>query len=271
MTTTSSLVLRGDGAVLRLEAQTVVVRRAHEEVRIPLEAIEDVLPDGRMVGVRLTAPDGADAAVYRVENVSEAAVTAFAEAVRGLLPPRPAGAPRADGSALVTVRSLDGPVRRRFGGTRAALTAVAVLIVALDVAVGIAGGPQFSVALLGTLVPATSGGLMVGLLGRGLYRMWRLPRHGITVMAEFSHYTNKSRVYRYWDASGTAYTHTATGGDRVELSYDPRDPRRAVVCEGPVMRVVMGVIALIGAGLAGGGLFGMGVLVVRAFTGQDLP
>lgn len=267
MTARPVIVLRGNGAVLRFEADTVTLRRADEELSIPLDAIGEAFADGRAVEVRLTAPDGVDAVVYRVEDVSEAAVAAFVDGVNALLTARPDGAPRSDGSALVTRRSVAADAAPRFGGRRAALVAALVAFVALDVTLGVAGSPQYAAMLAVCVAFGSAGVLTAFLLGQGLYRMWRLPKHGITVMAEFSHYTNNSKVYRYTDSTGATHTHTATGGDRVELSYDPQDPRRAVVPVSLTMRCMMVIPLLIGLGMAGGALTGLGVMVADAFTG----
>ncbi|MET7755497.1 hypothetical protein ABZT27_12370 [Streptomyces sp. NPDC005389] len=47
------------------------------------------------------------------------------------------------------------------------------------------------------------------------------------------------------------------------LSYDPRDPKTAIHTEGLYVRGMMTLMALVGCGLAGGGLFGIGWLVAE--------
>ncbi|MFF3505692.1 hypothetical protein [Streptomyces sp. NPDC003247] len=114
--TSPHLVLRGGGVVARLVRDGVLLERAGEELAIPLPAIERVAVDGRRAAIELTAPDGSAPHVHCVEDESAAAVTAFADAVNHLLPHRTRGEPRADGSTLVTTRSLAVPERRTTAG-----------------------------------------------------------------------------------------------------------------------------------------------------------
>ncbi|MGA5195918.1 hypothetical protein [Streptomyces exfoliatus] len=88
-------------------------------------------------------------------------------------------------------------------------------------------------------------------MGQGLYRMWYLPKHGVTVVARFSHHTNNTKVYRYTDTEGITHTYdNNVGGQTVELSYDPRDAKVAVHREGVYVRCMM---TLVGGGVVGGG------------------
>ncbi|MFI1031570.1 hypothetical protein [Streptomyces sp. NPDC020951] len=50
-------------------------------------------------------------------------------------------------------------------------------------------------------------------------------------MAQFSHYTNKWRVYTYTTATGHSYTYRTTGSgtDLIEVNYDPARPGSARV------------------------------------------
>ncbi|MBC2908069.1 hypothetical protein [Streptomyces cupreus] len=80
-------VLQGrDGTVLSAEQEGLVLERSGEELTIPAEAIARVHAKARSVTVELRAPLGATPSVHRIEDVSEAAATAFADAVNALLP-----------------------------------------------------------------------------------------------------------------------------------------------------------------------------------------
>ncbi|MEX0170659.1 hypothetical protein [Streptomyces sp. LMG1-1-1.1] len=262
-TSLPTLVLRGrDGAVLRCEEGVVTLRRAGEELRIPVAAIGRVRAEARTVGIELTAPDGAEPTTYGVADVSEAAATAFAEAVNGALPEREGEA--VDGAALVTTRVTAAPAPARG---KALVLGAAVPVVALDVFVGVAGRGEYAVMFGLAVLVGAMGGFLVRVVGRGLYRMWWLPRHGITVVAELSHHTSSTRVYRYVDPAGNGHTYTdPVGGERIEVAYDPRDPAVAIRPEGLYVRCMMALVTVVGCGLVGGGLYGAGRLVLATLT-----
>ncbi|MGW0117025.1 hypothetical protein [Streptomyces sp. NPDC003327] len=266
MTTAPSLVLRGSGeSVLRFEGGPVTLRRADKEHHIPLEAIALVHAEGRSLAIALAAAGASEPTVYRVTDVSEAAAVAFADAVTAALP-APAG--EVDGAALVTTRTLAAPEPRPvrtwvLGGLAAAP------LVALGVYIGVAG-PRIEYAIVYgmALVFGAIGSFMVWSMGGEAYRQWRLPRHGITVLGEFTHYTNNRKVYRYTDTEGGRHTYTATSGpNRIELAYDPRDPERVVRPAGFAELCGTLCVTLLGCGIAGGALFAAGALVVAAARG----
>ncbi|MFB7589890.1 DUF3592 domain-containing protein [Streptomyces sp. NPDC056169] len=147
-------------------------------------------------------------------------------------------------------------------------TAAAAPVLALDVFLGVAGRFEYALMFwLGALV-AVTGVFLVFTMSRDLYRMWHLPKHGITVVAQFSHVTNNTKVYRYTDTDGVSHTYdNNVGGQTVELSYDPRNPKAAVHQEGLYSRCMMMVMTLIGCGIGGGALYGIGRLVVTTVTG----
>ncbi|MFE2554650.1 hypothetical protein ACFXGT_01210 [Streptomyces sp. NPDC059352] len=269
MTTTPSLVLRGSGAaVLRFEEGAVTLGRPGEDHHIPLAAIGRVRAEGRTVAIELTAPEGTEPTVCRVEDVSEAAVTAFADAVNTALPERTEAV---DGSTLVTTHVLAAPAPRSIRVTRRKVIAIgaAVPLLALDVFLGVAGRMEYAIIFWLALLAVAAGGSMAFSMGRDLYRKWYLPRHGITVVATFSHHTYKhTRVYRYTDTNGISRTYkTPVGGSSFELSYDPRDPEVAVHPESVFVRCLTSLMLLVGCGLAGGGLYGIGWLVVTTLRG----
>ncbi|MFD3874485.1 hypothetical protein [Streptomyces sp. NPDC058623] len=96
----------GKKTVLRSDDGALLLSRPHEELRIPLAAIERVRAEGRSVTVELTAAVGVTPAVRRVGGVSEAAARAFADAVNRALPERAEEDVVVDGSGLVITRVL---------------------------------------------------------------------------------------------------------------------------------------------------------------------
>ncbi|GLX21996.1 MULTISPECIES: hypothetical protein [Streptomyces] len=231
-------VLRGGKRTdLRAAEGELVLRRAGREHRIPFEAVALVHAERRAVEVRLRAPEGRAPDVYRIEGVSAVAATAFARAVHSALPPIPEGAAAVDGAALVTARPAEREPRtpREELGRRVkwmawtSLLAVAVMSVVVSFAthpvmmifVWLTGGVGFPFAAA-----------VVLLLPKAAER-WRLPRHGITVTAEYAHSAAEPTLYLYGDLEG--YTRTfydASGRLRLEVSYDPQDPGRVVRADG---------------------------------------
>lgn len=265
--TTPQLVLRGGGVVARLVHDGVVLERAGEEVAIPFTAIERVTVDGRRAAIELTMPDGSAPHVHCVEDGSAAAVTTFADAVNRLLPQRGPGEPRTDGSSLVGIRSLGVQDRRLTAGS-AVLIALLLGAGALMVAVGVAGGARYSAMLVPAYIGILIGWLAAFLPGRSLYRSHRLRRSGITVIAQFSHNADRMRVYRYTDTSGENRFHSTTSHERrLEITYDPGDPSRAVVRESLAMRGMTMVLALVGIAVLGGFLWYAWRVISDAYTG----
>ncbi|MFP3992274.1 hypothetical protein U9R90_33365 [Streptomyces sp. E11-3] len=258
-----SLVLRGSGATARFEAGLDHVRweRDGSTSRIPLEAIEEVRGDGRTVEVVLTTAQ-ADRlpAVYAVHGASAAAVAAFSAAVRARLPERAPDRSRVDGEDLVTTVST-GRSRRPSRRTLA-------IVAAIDVTVGVLGESEFVLALPFVQLFTAVGVYLVSVMGQGLYCGKRLPKHGITVIAELDHHTHNTKVYRYTDLDGVRHLHRdPTGGRQLELSYDPRRPSRAATRLSLYDQFMMLLMTVVGLGMAGGGLGFTGYQLVVALRG----
>lgn len=271
--TPSIPVLHGrKGTDLRVADRELVLRRASQEHRIPFAAIARVHAEGRSVEVRLTAPAATAPTVYRVEDVSEAAATAFAQAVNAALPPAGAADSAAgsgsgsesvvvDGSALVVTRTTEreqetrtprGAVYRKLkwlvAGSFLAIVAMSVVVVIFADPVNVvftvlSGGIGFTFTIAAWL-----------LAPEGL-RPWRLPRHGITVTADHAHDSAQPWLYLYSDLDGNAWRFLdSSGRHSVEVSYDPRDPGKAVRADGagrwipgilPLSSGIVGVLLLI--------------------------
>ncbi|MFD7977310.1 hypothetical protein [Streptomyces sp. NPDC059071] len=241
-------VLLGDGAELRADSGGLLLRRPHEEVRIPFAAVAHVHANGRMVAVELTAPAGTESALYRIEGVSRASAVVFAEAVNGSLPERPADEEPVDGSALVTVTpradadagpEVDAeedaePRQPAEIVIRGAMAAVGLGLVALAAGV-VSAGDRVSRALAVLLLGGT--GLAIGRLAVRaaaiLWNEWYLPRHGITVEARpvlihgqvaFGYTATDGRLRRAPGTSGLR-------GDAYHVAYHPRHPARVVACK----------------------------------------
>ncbi|MFI7018466.1 hypothetical protein [Streptomyces sp. NPDC050164] len=271
MTTPSlpSLVLRGSSSTARFGDGLDYVQweQDGQVTRIPLEAIEDVRGLGRAVEVMLTtAQADRPASVYAVHDASAAAVAMFCAAVHARLPERAPGGPRVDGEDLVTAVS---EVRPRRPSRRVLLVAAAIAVFAvIDVTVGVLREPGWLVALPFVQLFACAGAFMVLTLGRGLYDGLRLPKHGITVMAELDHYTNNTKVYRYTDHNGGLHFYQdSTGGEQLELSYDPCNPSRAAAPLSLYLQVGMALMTVVGLGMACGGLGLTGYQFVVALRG----
>ncbi|MEU1668060.1 DUF3592 domain-containing protein [Streptomyces sparsogenes] len=259
MTTTPSLpslVLRGRNATARFENDSDHVQWEQDGriVRIPLEAIGEVRGLDRTIEVVLTtAQDDRPAAVYALQDASAPAVATFSAAVQAHLPERAPDRPRADGEDLVitvSTRTSRPPTRR----VRAIAAALAVCA-AIDVTVGVLDGWGKAGVLPPAQLFAAIGVLILTVMGRGLYDRRRLPKHGITVLAELDHYTHNTKVYRYTSLDGELhYYREATGGQQLELSYDPRNPSRAIARLSLYMQFMMALMALVGLGMACAGL-----------------
>lgn len=223
-------------------------------IRIPLKAVAAVHGQDRAVEVTLTtARADRPAAVYAVHDASAAAVAVFSAAVQARLAERAPDDPPLEGEDLVTTLSTRNHQRP---SRRALAVAVAIAVfVAIDVTVGVLGESERVGGLLFVQLFTVAGMFLVAVMGRGLYDGRRLPRHGITVMAELDHYTNNTKVYRYTDLDGEVhYYREATGGQQLELSYDPRNPSRAVARLSPYVQFMMALMTLVGLAMTCGGL-----------------
>ncbi|MEE4489276.1 DUF3592 domain-containing protein [Streptomyces sp. BE230] len=258
-----SLVLRGRGATARFGdgLDHVQWEQDGRVTRIPLEAIEAARGLDRSFEVILTTAEAdRPAVVYAIHHAGAAAVAAFCAALRARLPERTAEEPRVDGEDLITEVSEGHPRKP----SRRVLLVVAVIasFTVIDVTVAVLREPAWAVALPFLQLFACAGAFMALTLGRGLYDGLHLSTHGITVMAELDHYTDRTKVYRYADQDGGLHFHRdSTGGDQLELSYDPRDPSRASARQSLYVRVMMALMAVVGLGMACGGL---------GFTGYQL-
>ncbi|MFF6815758.1 hypothetical protein ACFZAG_38795 [Streptomyces sp. NPDC012403] len=247
--TSSVPVLLGDqGTELRSDDAGLLIRRPHEEVRIPLAAVAHVHANGRVVAVELTAPAGTEPTRYRIEGVSRASGTAFEEAVNGSLPERPADEDPVDGSTLVTVTPRAGaragreeddeqdaePLQPAELVIRCTMAAVGLGLVALSAGVVVAGD-HVSRALAVLLLGGT--GLAIGRAAVRtvaiLWNKWYLPRHGITIEAQpvLIH----GRVnYGYTATDGRlrpALTPDGVRGEAYHVAYHPKYPARVVACQ----------------------------------------
>lgn len=254
MSITPSLpILHGrKGTDLRVTDQELVLRRAPHEHRIPFAAIARVHAEGRAVEVKLTAPAATTPTVYRVEDVSEAAATAFARAVNAALLPAgaAAGSVVVDGSALVITRTVEREPETRtpreavywklkwlVAGSFLAMIAMSVLVVMFADPVNVVG-----VVLFGGIGFTFT--IAAWLLAPEGLRPWRLPRHGITVTADYAHDSAQPWLYLYSDLDGNRWRfRDSRGRPSVEVSYDPSDPGKAVRADG-AGRWIPGILPL---------------------------
>ncbi|WP_329623545.1 hypothetical protein OG357_26595 [Streptomyces sp. NBC_01255] len=253
------------GTFLRAEGQTLILRRAREEMHIPLKAIERVRAEGRAVAVELTAPAGTTPCVQRFEDVDEAAAVAFADAVNATLPPE---GKVADGSTHIEGDRLGGDphatnaLRTLKRGSLYATLAIVALCV-LVVVTGHAG-------LIILIIPFGFMGL--GFLAGGSvvaytpYREWHIRKHGVTVAAE--RIPGEPGWFGYMDPTGLRrHVRSTAAAWTIDVAYDPQDPGRvttlrkrpwlqfdgilAACCIGIGLLFTVGVIALVAAGFLG--------------------
>ncbi|MFG2823358.1 hypothetical protein ACGFX4_28520 [Kitasatospora sp. NPDC048365] len=246
-------VLQGSrGVVLRSVDGALLLTTPREESRIPLAAVERVTVDGRSVAVELTAAPGSAPALHRVGGVSEAAATAFAEAVNRSLPERAEGEAVVDGSALVATRVLDeSPRERQQRRIRWGVLAAGVLIVALSLATGIREGGAAGVVLAFTTLLVGPVALAITAVSFAALwltcRGWYLSRYGITVEANAA---DAQGSYVYTDTAGVGRAMNASAGaGTVRVAYDPRDPGRAVVHRSGLRTIGKAFGSLVGLGI----------------------
>ncbi|GIG70605.1 hypothetical protein [Phytomonospora endophytica] len=206
--TATAPVLNGRGdSLLRLDGDELYVNLPLEDHRIPLEAIASVRAEGRSVSIVLTAATGTE----RDRT--------------------------ADGAALVTSRRYPVDVERIKHRRRLIGAAVGIVVVNVALALPLfLTGHGWFVLLFG--IPGIIGTLLaarVYLLLPDALRLWRLPKHGITVDAVYSHIDGKGRaVYTYVDVDGTERMFMAgillprMGVEHFAVSYDARNPRHVV-------------------------------------------
>ncbi|WP_435970118.1 hypothetical protein [Streptomyces sp. Qhu_M48] len=214
-------VLKGHGGItLSAAPEGLFLERPREELTIPGEAVGRVRAEGGAVAVELRARAGTTPVVHRVEGVSEAAATAFADGVNSLLlePDE-----EVDGAALVVLRTFRTHWQRRH--LRRFMWFVLVLlgaVVALSVIAGVTGGAGYAVgiAVIGLVTAVT--------LGAGVYEFgqWahtrRVREHGVR---EFARPANVPGTYLYVDTTGTTRTVShLSHGPYLEVAYDPKDP-----------------------------------------------
>ncbi|MER5306508.1 hypothetical protein ABT034_01715 [Streptomyces sp. NPDC002773] len=254
----------GDTVVLP-EGDALLLRRPHEQARIPLVAISRVLVDGRTVSIELTAsPTAEKTHVHRIWDVAdEAAAVAFAEAVNAALPERTEAIAGAD---LVTGERLYQPSYRRWlrGVRRGALIA-ALVVIGLCVLARSSGHP-------GALVVFTFGFFAVPTLALAAWLMFEpveeryLRKHGVRTTAV--RLQSEPGRYEYVDPAGVfrGVRHSVQTWS-IEAMYDPRDPGRVgpVKSRGQRIRFAALIlfIAVIGLFFTAGTVAG----VVYAFLG----
>ncbi|MFD4131264.1 hypothetical protein [Streptomyces goshikiensis] len=232
-------VLRGrKDTDLRVTDEELVLRQAHQEHHIPFSAIARVHAEQRAVEVRLTAPAGTAPTVYRVEDVSAAAATVFAQSVNAVLAPNASESPASvDGSTLVTTRTATRePETEREALRRRVkwLVAGSVLaIVAMSVLVSVVAHPINIIFVVLCGVPGFTFSISAAFMVPQAVRPWQLPRHGITVTADNAHDAAQPSLYLYSDLDGNTLKYFDTSGrPSIEVSYDPREPAKAVRADG---------------------------------------
>ncbi|MFF9338249.1 hypothetical protein ACF1CG_00575 [Streptomyces sp. NPDC014773] len=230
-------VLRGrDGAVLAAEDLGLVLDLAHEQVVFTADGLGRIRAEGRSVLIELRARAGTTPRVHRIDDVDEAAATAFADGVNALLANR-TDDDDVDGAPFAVVRSLRPTWRKRFlrRMARGALWHLLALVAACAAA-GAYG--RWDVVLLTVLLGGLSWlGLWLGLYGviRSRRERW-LQRHGVTATATRA--TTRG-AYVYPDATGTyrGFVH-GEAGPAITVAHPPGDPADVLVPVPPFTHLV---------------------------------
>ncbi|MEU8526334.1 hypothetical protein AB0C77_12170 [Streptomyces sp. NPDC048629] len=276
-------VLQGDrDTELRADGTDLLLRRRDDELRIPLAAIAHVRAERRVVAVELTAPAGVEPVVYRIEDVSAAGATVFADVVNAALPERAEGTETIDGSSLVVTRSLrsaadvdeeaeededlEGP--GLFAADPWLRHTLCVAAGLLAVAVGVAG--QSWSRGIATLLLGQAGAVVIHvtlMLIMCWWLPWYLPRYGITVDAE-QVYRSGTTALAYTDADGvTRHIQGLAQNGTARVAYSPRKPQVAVVSR--PLKIAAGELTmfLFMAGIAALLAYGTYRLALPAFGG----
>jgi hypothetical protein len=269
-------VLRGrGGATLRHENGVLTLRCDEEEIRIPLQAVRDVVPDRQTVAVELRAPAGTEPTVHRVEGVSQVPADLFATAVGAALAELPEPDPSLDGATLVTTRSLHTPRppqpevsagqrTRAMGWILLALGPGLGAFMAMSVLVVVNGEPSALIPSVLLGIVAVLLNLVSAVAAERSVQMWLLPRRGITVMAVRTSPYGKSGTYRYTDQSGKTHSFSRQAyASEIEVSYHPDNPSASV----GVYLVHMRVLATLGALALWGAMLGLIYLMI--LTGRQ--
>ncbi|GGR13964.1 hypothetical protein GCM10010497_15160 [Streptomyces cinereoruber] len=231
-------VLRGrDGAVLCVEDIGLVLDLPREQVTFTPDGLGRIRAEGRSVLIELRAKAGATPRVYRIDDVDEAAATAFADGVNAILANR-TDSDDVDGAPFAVVRSLAPTWRTRFH--RRMLRGVLGHLLALVVLCVVAGVlDEWGVVVVTILL----GGLAWLGLWTGLYgvirarRERRLRRYGVTVTATRA--TMSRGGYVYPDATGTyrGFLH-GEAGPTITVIHPPEDPADVLVPMPPFTHLV---------------------------------
>ncbi|MFH9959617.1 hypothetical protein ACH4OX_36145 [Streptomyces roseolus] len=157
--------------------------------------------------------------------MSKAAATMFADAVNASLPEHAdESAEAADGSVLVTVSTPTGSDEdARFRRLAFWAWTAGLLIVAMTVVIGILGPMVRAVAFL-VVTPFGVGITAFGAVSmKGMYDIWYLPRHGVTVEAK-----RNGVSYEYTDMQGATHSRIDLLGKStaptVQVAYRPGRP-----------------------------------------------
>lgn len=177
----------------------------------------------------------------------------------------------ADGSGLVTTRVLaESPAERRRRVFRRGVLAVALVIVALALTIGIREGGLSGVILtVVTLFNGAAAAVATAVGAAGLWmacRGWYLTRQGITVDAQNAADTpgrlGSSGTYVYMDTAGVSRTVDGrTGAETIQVAYDPKDPEKVVVRRSG-LRTIGYVVLSLGCLCLGLALVGVMIMVL---------
>ncbi|WP_433452876.1 hypothetical protein ACQPXS_32445 [Streptomyces sp. CA-142005] len=236
----------------------VVLDRSGIRSMIPLRAVETVRVSGarqRTAEIVLTSGSAqADAAaVYAIRSSSAEAVAAFAHAVNSAIPERDEVERRFDGAVLVKTSASPPVVKeRRWSPRERAVGGVFAGVFVLGLVLpGLRGDGELMKVWAAAFAAFLSGCAVAHGTWNAWVVWWILRRRGITVVGTYVDFeygstddTPGTRVYAFTDVTGAAHEFRGDGRivsrdpDRIEITYDPARPERAIGRKGPWVKTL---------------------------------
>ncbi|GAA3372536.1 hypothetical protein GCM10020367_27840 [Streptomyces sannanensis] len=236
----------------------VLLDRSGIRLMIPLMAVETVRVSGakqRTAEIVLTSGSAeADAtAVYAIRSSSAEAVTAFAHAVNSAIPERDEAERCFDGAVLVRTSATPLVVKERLWSPRERAVAgvfAGVFVLGL-VLPGLRRDGELMTVWAACFAAFLAGCAVAYSTWNALVVWWILRRRGITVVGTYEDFEYGStdaspgtRVYAFTDVTGAAHKFRGDGRivshepDRIEITYDPARPERAIGRKDPWVKTL---------------------------------
>ncbi|MGW4228927.1 hypothetical protein ACWEF9_06495 [Streptomyces sp. NPDC004980] len=238
----SSQIVRGRGATATLRKSAVIVDREQVRTTVPLEVIREtrvVGRRGRTVEIVLT-----DEITHELRANNATSAQAFAAAVNAGLPVE--RDPR--GSGLVRTKRLRAPESPPlFTGRRlpSAVLCGAVAYCGYLVYLGVSHSAVLIIGAVLGLFPLILGSVGTFTSVKHLCDKVVLRQRGVTVEALSAHKLHGRSEYRFTDGEGNKRTFkSALNTGRLQVTYDPRNPKRMTASTSLLLAVPVAVLKL---------------------------